>query len=130
MGLWVAGSSPLTVGGNCVNMVKPKTKKTTTTTTTKSLMTTTIRVREQEKGSAESWLALGGRHEIGTQLFHFASVLVFVCGRVSNIIVCVRVSMFFCACVCACLCALKIVRQASAVAVAPASGATATVLAG
>lgn len=131
MGLWVAGSSPLTVGGNCVNMVKAKTKKTTTTTT-KSLMTTTIRVREQEKGSAESWLALGGRHEIGTQLFHFASVLVFVCGRVSNISVCVRVSMFFCVsmCVCVRLCALKIVRQASAVAVAPASGATATVLAG
>lgn len=52
MGLWVAGSSPLTVGGNCVNIVKAKTKKTTTTAM--SLMTTTIRMREQEKGSAES----------------------------------------------------------------------------
>lgn len=60
-------------------------------------------MREQEKGSAESWLALGGRHEIGTQLFHFASVLVFACGRVSYISLCVRVSMFFCVSVCVCV---------------------------
>lgn len=100
MGLWVAGSSPLTVGGNCVNIVKAKTKNDDDNEVVDDDNDTNEGTREGKCGK----LALGGRHEIGTQLFHFASVFVFVCGRVSNISVCVRVSMFFCVSVCVCVC--------------------------
>lgn len=73
MGLWVAGSSPLTVGGNCVNMVKAQNEEDDDEN--EVVDDDNVASGGTRQGKCGT-LALGGRDEIGTQLFHFASVRV------------------------------------------------------
>lgn len=53
MGLWVAGSSPLTVGGNCVNMVKAQNEEDDDDN--EVVDDDNVASGGQDKGSAERW---------------------------------------------------------------------------